>query len=671
MGLQGARYERLVSHRTEFARLPRLLTRLGKRYGAYSTVDAIKAGLDLEMPGPAKLRGEQLRIAINSHKLHEGHIDARVRDVLNFVKYCAGSGIPENAHEGSANTPETAAFLRSLGSSSIVLMKNDDNILPFSKEKTVSLLYALQTRNRLTSTKIAVIGPLAKSAAFCGGGSASLRPFYTVTPLDGIKGQATKVQYTMGAAARKMLPTLGPLLRTSDGKQGFSLKFYLEAHDQPKRELIDELHLQEPNFTLVDYENAKIKDGLFYADIEGELTPDEGGLWDFGITVSGTAQLFIDGKLVVDNKTKQTQGESFFGAGTVEETGSIELEVGKKYSLQVQFGSAPTAVFKRSTGLAPLPGGGLIFGGARHTSPEEELERAVKLAKEVDQVIICTGLGVSHLLNSYINMSFSIMLTTPQAEFESEGYDRTHMDLPAGSDLLISRVAEANPNTVVVVQSGTPVTMPWAPKVKAVLQAWYGGNECGNSIADVIFGEYNPSAKLPLTMPVRCEDNPAFFNFRSDNGRALYGEDIFVGYRYYEKISRPPLFAFGHGLSYTTFEMSDLKVEVDTTSSNIKASVQVRNTGDREGEEVVQVYVSQKAPTVTRAVKELKTFAKVKLQPGKSDTVSVEMTAHDALSFWNELTEQWVIEDGTYTVHVGNSSASTPLKEDFVIDGST
>lgn len=245
------------------------------------------------------------------------------------------------------------------------------------------------------------------------------------------------------------------------------------------------------------------------------------------------------------------------------------------------------------------------------------------------------------------------------------------MDMPAGLDTLISKVVKANPNTVVVIQSGTPITMPWVRDVKAVLQAWYGGIECGNAIADVIFGNYSPSGRLPLSMPVRCEDNPAFLTFRSDAGRVLYGEDIFVGYRFYEKLSRTVLFPFGHGLSYTKFEMDNLRVAFKAKTDTLTVSVDVRNIGEREGEEVVQVYISQKSPSASRPLKELKGFTKVALQPGEKKGSRIELSLRNSVSFWHELREMWVMEQGTYVVLVGNSSANTPLSHSFTLEQSS
>lgn len=229
------------------------------------------------------------------------------------------------------------------------------------------------------------------------------------------------------------------------------------------------------------------------------------------------------------------------------------------------------------------------------------------------------------------------------------------MDLPGHMDALISAVAAANPNTTVVMQSGTPVRMPWINEVPSLVHAWYGGNETGNAIADVLFGDTNPSAKLPLSFPKRLQDNPAYLSYRSERGRTLYGEDVYMGYRWYESIDLPTLFPFGHGLSYTTFAFSDLKVEKSDT--NVKVSVSVSNTGKRAGAQVVQVYVSQKNPSIRRPVKELKGFTKVVLEPGQKKEATVDIELKYAASFWDEVRNAWVIEKDEYEVLVGDSSS--------------
>lgn len=234
-------------------------------------------------------------------------------------------------------------------------------------------------------------------------------------------------------------------------------------------------------------------------------------------------------------------------------------------------------------------------------------------------------------------------------------------------DALISAVSSANSNTVVVMQSGTPVGMPWISSVNGLVHAWYGGNETGNAIADVLFGNVNPSAKLPLSFPKRLQDNPAFLNYRTERGRTLYGEDVYVGYRWYEMLDLPALFPFGHGLSYSKFEFSGL--EVEKAEELINVSVTVKNTGDREGAEVVQVYVAQKNPSINRPKKELKGFKKVWLKKGEEKVVKVPIQVKYAASFWDEVRDAWVVEKDTYDVLVGNTSAGEgALKGSFQVE---
>ncbi|TVY67525.1 putative beta-glucosidase I [Lachnellula suecica] len=597
-------------------------------WGTYSTSGSINAGLDLEMPGATKWRGATLLQAVGVNKVPQHILDERVRNVLNLINRCAIAKIPEDAPEKTEDTPETAALLRKIGADSIVLMKNDDKVLPLSKEK-----------------KTLVIGPNAKIAAYHGGGSAALRAYYAVTPFEGISSQLTSpAEYTVGCYAHKELPLLGNILKTDKGEPGVSFRAYNEPPSVKNREIADELVLFKTELLMMDYECPKLKSPMWWADIEGYYTAEEDCDFELGLGVFGTAKLFVNDKLVVDNETKQTKGTLFFSCGTVEEKGIVKLKKGEKYHFKVEFGSTPSS--KLDPGGSQLFGQGAVrIGGAKVLDPEEEIKHAAALAKEADQVIICAGLN---------------------SDWEGEGTDRDNMDLPGHMNALVTAVAAANPSTVVVMQSGTPVAMPWASSVKGLIHAWYGGNETGNAIADVLFGNVNPSAKLPLTFPVRLQDNPAFLNYRTERGRTLYGEDIYVGYRWYEMLDLPPLFAFGHGLSYTTFSLSDLKVEKSDKDLNV--SVKVTNTGDRAGAEVVQVYVAQKSPSIKRPVKELKGFKKVFLGKGESKVVQVPIEVKYAASFWDEVRKAWIVEKDEYAVLVGTSSQEVPLKGTFEVE---
>ncbi|RFU24391.1 hypothetical protein B7463_g11945, partial [Scytalidium lignicola] len=581
-------------------------------YGTYSTVAAMKAGLDLEMPGPSKWRGQLITHSLMAKTLSPITLDDRVRNILKLISRVGKTGVPQNAPEGSRDVPETAALLRKIAGESIVLLKNERNVLPLDASKTV-----------------AIIGPNAKMAAYCGGGSASLLPYYTVTPFDGISSKATpsNVKYSVGCYSHLMLPLLGPNLRTADGKVGVTFKAFTDPATVPDRAPVDELHLSDTYMYLVDYYHPKLTEDLYWAEVEGYFTAEEDGEYEFGLTVFGTGKLYLDEEMLIDNESVQRSGGSFFNVGTVEETGVKRLEKGRRYKVKVEFASGVTSKLTDADGVVSFGGGGIRIGGARVIDAQEEIERAVQLAKEVDQVVLCVGLN------------------SPPS-------------------------AAANPNTVVVVQSGTPVSMPWASQVAGLLHAWYGGNETGNAIADALYGTINPSGKLTLSFPIQVEDNPAFLNYRSERGRVLYGEDVYVGYRFYEATKRATLFPFGHGLSYTRFQMSNLSVSVDAGSESGKLNVtlDVENTGSRDGAEVVQVYISQRAPSVKRPMKELKGFVKVYLKAGEKRTVAVPgIDVRYATSFWDEAREMWICERDTFDVLVGESSAHTPLKGSFEV----
>jgi beta-glucosidase len=355
------------------------------------------------------------------------------------------------------------------------------------------------------------------------------------------------------------------------------------------------------------------------------FVPTESGEHRFSLTSAGLSRLRIDGREVIDNWTRQTPGENYFGFGSTEVVAGVEMVAGQTYALDVDFSREGTRglIAVRLGHLAPLPA--------------DSIERAAALAAVSDVAILCVG---------------------SNGDWESEGFDRPHMDMVGEQNALIERVAAANPNTVVVLQTGSPVAMPWLDRVAAVVEAWFPGQECGNAIADVLFGDVNPSGKLPQTFPVRLEDNPAFLNYPGENGTVRYGEGLFVGYRYYDRKQVAPLFPFGFGLSYTTFAYDDLRLDAEAIApgERLTVSVDVTNTGGRSGQEVVQLYVRDVTARLARPPKELKGFAKVALEPGETSTVTLKLD-RDALAYWDDARRSWVAEAGEFEVLVGGSSA--------------
>jgi beta-glucosidase len=255
-------------------------------------------------------------------------------------------------------------------------------------------------------------------------------------------------------------------------------------------------------------------------------------------------------------------------------------------------------------------------------------------------------------------------------EWDTEGQDRPDLELPGRQNELVERVAAVNPRTVVVLQTGGPVTMPWLTRVAAVLQAWYPGQECGHAIAGVLLGEADPGGRLPQSFPVRLEDDPAFGNYPGEHGRVHYREGIFVGYRHHERKDIRPLFPFGHGLSYARFAHGPIRLSADELApgSELTLALDVTNTGERPGQEVVQVYVRDEAARVARPEKELQAFAKVALEPGETRTVRLTLGMR-SLAFFDEAAMAWVAEPGRFELLVGASSQDIRARASFRLTG--
>lgn len=349
------------------------------------------------------------------------------------------------------------------------------------------------------------------------------------------------------------------------------------------------------------------------------------------------------------------------------ERGLLPLAAGKPRSIAV---IGPNAAVAR-------PGGG---GSSRVTSkytvspldgireaagPQTPVNYALGVPMECEGALSPTDRAAAVALAAKSDVA--IVVVGNAAALESEGFDRKSMDLPAGQDDLIEAVAKVNKKTIVVVAAGAPVTMTrWVGKVSAVLYAWYGGQEVGHAVGDVLFGLVNPSGKTPVTFPKQIQDSTAYGNYPGENLKVAYAEGIYVGYRGFEQRKVEPLFPFGFGLSYTTFEYSDLRVSRPTASGSEiqEASLSVRNSGKRPGTEIVQLYLHDAESTVDRPVKELKGFERITLEPGETKTVTFRLD-RAALSFWSPKQQSWVAEPGQFEVLVGSSSRDIRLKASF------
>lgn len=588
-------------------------------FGTKSTAPSINNGLDLEMPGPAIWHiQQQVVLLIEEGVVKTEAVNEAVRRLLRLFIRSGAFEHPEQQAEQSIDNPAHRALIRSTAAESIVLLKNEENILPLN-------LDALKA--------IAIIGPNAKTAQIMGGGSAQVNAHYAIPPYYGIAAQVgDKVQlsYEIGCTNHKMLPRLdNTLLSKGEGQaQSFTLTYYNTF------DLSGESVYQNATNTLeqmwIGTVAPDVQKEKFSARLTGKLTPQESGTHSFGLSSAGLSRLFINGQLVLDNWTQQTPGGTYFGVGSTEVIASVELIADRTYDLTVEYSSqgAPPVLGFRVGYLPPIA--------------TDSIERAAALASKSDVALLFVGLN---------------------GDWESEGYDRPNMDLVGQQVELIERVAAANPRTVVVLQTGSPVTMPWLDRVAGIIEAWYPGQECGNSIADVLFGNVNPSGKLHQTFPQRLEDNPAYINYPGENGHVHYGEGIFIGYRYYEKKQIAPLFPFGFGLSYTSFTYDSLRLSADTITPDegVTISIDITNTGKRAGQEVVQVYVHDVVASVLRPIKELKGFTKVSLSPGETKTVSLKLD-RTAFAYWDDGQHIWAAEAGEFEILVGSSSQDIQAK---------
>lgn len=288
------------------------------------------------------------------------------------------------------------------------------------------------------------------------------------------------------------------------------------------------------------------------------------------------------------------------------------------------------------------------YSAARDMATDEMIAEAVQAAKAAKVAVVFAGLPDT---------------------YESEGYDRTHMAMPACQNRLIEAVAGANPNTVVVLHNGSPVEMPWLGKVKAVLEAYLGGQAVGIATVRLLYGDANPCGHLAETFPVKLSDNPSYLYYGGEGDEADYREGVFVGYRYYDKKEMPVLFPFGFGLSYTTFACSNLRLSGAkiTDQETLTATVTVTNTGSRAGKTVVQLYVGDRESTVLRPIRELKGFEKVELQPGESGDVTFTLDKR-AFAYWNAAIHDWHVETGAFTIEVGQSSRDIEVSGEVTVE---
>ncbi|KAJ9094729.1 hypothetical protein QFC21_005887 [Naganishia friedmannii] len=594
-------------------------------FGTYDGVESIKAGLDLEMPFPAA-RGPKLLQAIKEGKLKESDLDERLIKVIEFLQANNSPKEEDRATEQSSPLApcERSTIIRQAAADGMLLLKND-GILPINPD---------------TVGTVAVIGSLATDRVL----AHLIRSSYIVSPLEGLQAAFSehpdKLKHSHGVQTHKMLPILGAPYADQVRFTFWNRGERINGGKSVSTETDHEAHVA------ILLRPIPGLDKEYEMEMNTTIKVPEAGKYSLSVVACSDAEVFIDGKPVytfVPKGVMDIQQQLFYSAD-FEQIFEFDFEAGREYAIQI------IAQSQKQVGHEPV-GQGLRFGIVKQITREESLRNAVTLAKSADVVLCFVG-------------------TT--AEWEMEGIDRKDLSLPGGQDEMVTALLEANKNVVIVNQSGAAVDLSCAKNARAILHAHFCGYEAGNAIADILLGKTNPSGRSPYTWPVRLEDCPSFGNFpRADDMSLRYAEGLFMGYRHYDKEGSPePAFAFGHGLSYTSFEFAPATVSGSITPSDqLVLEVDVTNTGSSAGREVVQLYVS--APFLSdRPIQSLEAFAKTSvLEPGQTERVKLDLNKR-SLSTWSEK-QCWHVAKGTYELRVSRSSCnivervSVEVSEDF------
>ena len=559
-------------------------------FSAGSTDGSSAAGLDLQMPGPGRFYGPALAEAVRSGEVEEAVLDDQVRRMLGVWERIGALEDGPLPEERSVDLPEHRALAREVSADSMVLLRND-GMLPLSREGL---------------GKLAVIGPNADRAQIMGGGSAALKPHSTMSPLAALReklGDSVEVVHERGCWTEKTTPALeAPSLAAPGGVGALDVEFYagLEWEGDP----VEKRSTRSAELLFFGSPGEGLNPGAFSFRATGRLVPSESGRHVFSLIQAGRARLLVDGEVIIDGfADPPPPGEAFFSLGSQEAEGVFDLIAGQAVDIEIQYAAE----------------GAIILMGAK-VGLRPPIERdlmgdALEAAAAADAVVLVVGTN---------------------SDWESEGHDREVMDLPGEQNELIRRVCAANPRTVVCLNMGSPTTMDWVSEPGALLQTWFGGQEMAGALADILFGDSEPGGRLPTTFPQRIEHSPSFGNFPGENSEIRYGEGLLMGYRGYTTRHMPVRFPFGWGLSYTSFEISPPRLSSSNFArgETLEVTVDIKNTGDRRGSEVIQCYVSPAPGRLFRPRIELRAFAKVHLEPGQSSQVTLEF-GDRAFAYWD------------------------------------
>lgn len=580
----------------------------------HSSIPTFNGGLDLEMPKGDFLNQSTLWDKLRNGELEVSKLDDKVRRILR-VMFTIGLFDEYNYDTSKVNTPEHIKIALDAAKEGIVLLKNQHHILPIDINKIKS---------------IAIIGPNSAAARTGGGGSSMVDPIQPISPLEAIEnkiGNKAKINFAQGALIDgDSNPIESKFLFIDDNKSKNGLKGEYYTNKNLEGEPIAVMVDNQINFSMdwkVPLEN--FPEDHFSIRWTGYLKPGKTDLYTIDVASDDGVRLYLDDKLVIDDWYDHAVKTNSF---------TTKLEEGKYYKIKLEYYEN---------------GGSAIVKLGWRMPNEKLLAAAIDAAKNSDIAIVFAGTS---------------------ANYESESFDRKDLTLPNNQDELIKKIVNANPKTIVVLSTGSPVLMnEWIDDVPGIIETWFAGEQAGNAVSEILLGEYNPSGKLPITFPKRWEDCSAYNSYMKEDGITRYEDGIYVGYRHFEKRNIKPLFPFGYGLSYTQFDYGRLKLSSNKMSSNgkLEISFRLKNTGNLDGAEIVQLYVRDVLCTVDRPVKELKRFAKVFLKAGETREVKFILDKSD-LAFYDVQTKNWIAEPGEFEILIGTSSEDIKLKDVFTLN---
>ena len=578
---------------------------------ARDTVENAIGGLDLEMPGPAKSWGENLITAINDKAVPEDLINDKVKRILNVASFCKRFENPIRKPERDNDSKLKRKLLKDAAQEGMVLLKND-GILPLKKD----------------IKSIGIIGPNAEKAQIIGGGSATLVPYHESHPVSSFQNnfsEKTIVKSAKGCHTYRYLPEINKSLTKENG----FLVEYFNVTDN-KNDFISSKVLRGSKFWIFegfakDIIGTEDRPDIF-VKFSCTYVPDISGEHAFEIFAIGKSKLLINNEEIIDNWTDPLLGDAFFAHGSSSKRGASHLEKDKSYQIEIQY---------KFEGNFPA-----IYIGCQPPDKIDLLDEALNIAKEVDEVILLVGTN---------------------SDWETEGNDRVDFNLPGEQNTLIEKVLEINPNAIIVLNTGSPVDMPWVNKAKSILQSWYAGQEYGDALFEILTGLVNPSGKLPTTFPKHIKDTPAYSCYPGENLQMSYDEKLLIGYKWYDRKKIEPLFHFGHGLSYTNFEYSNLRIS-NSDKNNFTCSFNIENVGDISGFEISQCYISFMNCDEDEPIKKLQGFDKTYINSGEIKKIEICLDSK-SFSTWDIKNHQWEIKKGVFNILIGSSSNDIKLKD--------